>query len=74
MKIIDTIWFSSPQGTFGIVLGEDSVTGERKAYIGPCTGLSEPADAQMIAANGAKVPHKTGEILMKHFNPTAPNG
>ena len=49
MKQLDTIWFSGLE-TIGIVIGEDEITGERKAYIGTGKGYSEEADIQHIEA------------------------
>ena len=31
-KVIDSMWFNTAQGTFGIILAEDETTGERKLY------------------------------------------
>lgn len=54
MKIIETLWFSGPQGCMGIVLGVNE-EGERKAYIGTATGSHEQLDAELIAQVGAPV-------------------
>lgn len=60
MKIHDVIWFTQiptePMVTcFGIVFGEDAVTGERKAYIGAVTGRDEAGDALDIVSCGARI-------------------
>jgi hypothetical protein len=54
MKIIATHWFTEMGGCLGIVVGEDEITGERKAYIGSGDGFSENADAQKILQRGGK--------------------
>lgn len=69
MKILDTLWFTGPQGCLGITLGEDETTGERKAYIGIGTGRDAELDAKIIAGMGAKVMEKSAERLFNHFNP-----
>ena len=54
MKVIDTIWFSDLDGPVGIVIVEDFVTQQRRAYIGRAGGLSHDADAQRILASGSR--------------------
>lgn len=56
MKILDTIWFTEMGSLrpIGIVIGEDEITGERKAYIGVGNGESEERDSKSIAGTGAK--------------------
>ena len=49
MKILKTTWFSTAKGTIGIVLGEDSVTKEKKAYIGIGDGENPNVDSLYIA-------------------------
>ena len=55
MKIISTVWFTQMglPPTIGIVIGEDDITKERKAYIGTGAGYDEGADAEKIAETGA---------------------
>lgn len=48
MNLIDAIWFTSLRGTVGIVIGEDEVTGKRKAYVGIGDGFDEKVDAEHI--------------------------
>lgn len=54
-KVIDSVWFNTPQGSFGLVVGEDEMTGERKLYAGVVSGLDEKTDEQQILAWGNKV-------------------
>ena len=54
MKVIDTLWFTNINGTVGIVIIEEDVTGDRKAYIGTVPGENEKADAEAIIAWGNK--------------------
>ena len=48
MKTIDATWFTTLNGTIGIVVAENEVTGERKAYIGIASGLCEKVDTEHI--------------------------
>ncbi len=41
MKVIETLWFTNINGVIGIVIIEEDVTGDRKAYIGPASGTDE---------------------------------
>ena len=50
MKVIETLWFTNKHGCIGIVVAEEDVTGERKAYIGPASGTDEKADTEQILA------------------------
>ncbi len=54
MKVIDSIWFSTIQGHFGFVIGENE-RGERKLYAGVVSGLDQQADEQAILDWGNKV-------------------
>lgn len=54
MKIIGAVWFTNMSGGFGIVYGQTEM-GEKKAYIGPCSGHDEAIDADHIAQHGGKV-------------------
>ena len=55
MKIKQAFWFSTLQGTIGIVVGEDEHTGKRKGYIGMVGGRDEEADTETIAQQGSPV-------------------
>ncbi len=68
MKIIETIWFTGMYGFCGIVLGEDSITGERKAYVGVHHGRDEDSDRKLIASGGSKLPREMAERILKHFD------
>lgn len=54
MKVIDSIWFNTRQGSFGFVVGENDM-GERKLYAGIASGLDQKADEQEILSWGNKV-------------------
>lgn len=54
MKIIETMWFTNRDGCIGIVVIQEDVTGDRKAYIGPVPGADEKADTESILAWGNK--------------------
>jgi hypothetical protein len=69
MKITDNIWFVSFQGVVGIVIGEDEVTGERKAYIGIGSGVSIEHDMQMIALDGCKLTPEIAAHVADMLNP-----
>lgn len=55
MKAIDSVWFNTLQGSFGIVVGENETTGERKLYAGVVEGHSQEFDEQQILSWGNKV-------------------
>ena len=55
MKPIHDIWFQSVGGSCGIIVAENELTGERKAYIGVASGLSIEHDTRMIMELGTKV-------------------
>ncbi len=55
MKEIKTFWFTNSTGVIGVVVGEDEVTAERKAYIGISSGGNERADTEMIKNYGSPV-------------------
>ncbi len=48
MRVVDSLWFTNNRGTIGIVIIQEDVTGERKAYIGIGDGHNEKADTQSI--------------------------
>ena len=54
MKVIDSMWFNTLQGTFGFVVGENEV-GKRKLYAGVVSGLDQKADEEAILSWGNKV-------------------
>ena len=68
MKIIDTIWPTGMYGHVGIVLAEDSITGERKVYVGVHRGQNEDWDRELVTSGGSKLPRSTAERILQHFN------
>lgn len=54
MKVIDSMWFNTAQGQFGIVVGENEM-GERKLYAGVVPGFDQQADERAILDWGNKV-------------------
>ena len=70
MKIIDSIWFTGigMLGCVGIVLGEDEVTGKRKAYVGNAPGTDQDSDEQRIVATGGKLTSEMAEKISKFMN------
>lgn len=63
MKVIDSMWFNTPQGSFGFVLGENEV-GKRTLYGGVCSGVAQIADEQIILEWGNKVNIRMMESLI----------
>lgn len=53
-KVIDSMWFNTAQGSFGIVVGENE-TGKRQLYAGVVSGLDQKADEEAILSRGKKV-------------------
>lgn len=66
MKVIDTLWFTNINGTVGIVIIEEDVTGDRKAYIGSVSGEDEKADTESLLAWGNKLSLDTFKRI-EHF-------
>lgn len=56
MKIIHDVWFNNMLGVVGIVVGEDEITGERKAYVGVAAGHNLEDDMKLVAELGGKFP------------------
>ena len=54
-KLIGYVWFSGITN-LGIVLCQDQITGELKAWIAAVSGLDIQTDINMIKANGSKFP------------------
>jgi hypothetical protein len=72
MKILDDVWFASFQfGAIGIVIGEDDVTGECKAYVGAGEGVSREDDIQSISTYGAKLTPEIAAKIASLLNPPA---
>lgn len=68
METLLVEWFTDSAGSFGIVVGEDEITKERKAYIAPCHGMNESEDIDWIKSNGAKVIPKQLENVLEVLN------
>lgn len=68
MKVLETIWLTGMYGHVGIVLGEDSITGERKVYIGVHRGQDEGSDRELIVSGGSKVPGQMIDRIQRHLN------
>ena len=66
-KILDVIWFTEmgSKEPIGIVIGEDTYTKEKKAYIGKGFGQDEKEDIEVISKQGAKVTIATLEYILK---------
>ena len=63
MKILRAFWFSGGS-TVGIVVGQDEITGKRKAYMNLVPGFDEDRDTQLVATRGwPVVPAVLREIL-----------
>jgi len=54
MRVIDSMWFTTLQGQFGFVVGENKM-GQRKLYAGIVSGLDQKADEHAILDWGNKV-------------------
>lgn len=67
MKTIEIIWFTTFDGTLGITVIEEDVTGDRKAYIGVVKGNNEKVDEKRIVAFGQKLPLSIIERLDYHL-------
>lgn len=61
---LDSMWFNTKQGHFGLVLGEDIVTGERKLYGGVCSGEDQKKDELQILSWGNKASISTLAIML----------
>jgi len=55
VKVIDSMWFNTLQGSFGFVVGEDETTGKRRLYAGVVSGLDQKEDEEAILSWGNKV-------------------
>ena len=64
MKVIETLWFNSFGGTVGIVVGEEDITKDRKAYIGSASGLDGKADTDHIIGFGLPFSLETARKLV----------
>lgn len=62
MKVIDSVWFTSGNGSVGIVRVEDELFGE-KYYIGIGAGYDQSIDEKEISEYGNKFPTAAGDII-----------
>lgn len=67
MKTIETLWFTGMSGCIGIVVIEEDITGDRKAYIGPASGTDEKADTEQIISLGNKFSLDTAQRIEHHL-------
>lgn len=72
MKVANTLWFTGPFGTIGIVLAYDENTGGPKAYIGPGAGLDSADDTALVSQMGAPFMPRAAQEIFDHFNPAKP--
>jgi len=54
VKVIDSMWFTTLQGQFGFVVGENEM-GERKLYAEVVDGFDQKADEEELLSWGNKV-------------------
>ena len=55
MRPIHVYWFTCMTGAIGVVVGEDTVTKEKKAYIGVVGGFDQDADTKTVMEGGSPV-------------------
>lgn len=68
MKVLETLWFTTMNGTCGIVLGEEDNTKDPVAYIGVVEGKDENADTDSIIAWGIKFSLDTTKRILQHLS------
>lgn len=68
MEIVDKLWISTERGALGIVVGNDKVTGERKAYIALIAGHDEDIDANYVLENGSRFPIEFAQRLIRDLS------
>jgi len=69
LNITHDFWFSGMAGLVGIVVGEDEITGEIKAYIGVAPGIDQVADAKFVNQGGTKLSLSTLDEIRGHLAP-----
>jgi len=75
MKVLADYWFSDMRGgTVGIIVGEDELTGEWKAYIGVGAGFNRELDKESILDGGQKLPVSFLEGLLRWLKPQKKGG
>jgi hypothetical protein len=55
LEVKSVSWFTSMKGLIGIVVAQDTITNEKKAYVSAADGYNEETDIQSILSGGAKV-------------------
>jgi hypothetical protein len=55
-------WFTSTRGLVGIVEATQD-DGKHGYWIAPCDGFNEVIDANLVAAQGARLPNAVGRAL-----------
>lgn len=65
MKVIEKLWFTNNQGTIAIIIIEEDITRDRKAYIGIGKGKNEESDTQNIIAWGNKFSLEMAKYLVR---------
>ena len=70
MKKLRTFWFNTLNECFGIVVGEDDVTGKRKAYCGVVPGNDEEADEARIMRTGSPIDPRLLREALNLLEPT----
>lgn len=74
MKVLRTYWFSDMMGgQMGVVVGEDEITKERKAYIGIAGGSDQEADTERISTRGQKLLPAVLEEILRQLKPEKSN-
>jgi len=66
-EVVSVFWFTHVFSCIGIVIAKDTITGERKAYMGVGKGICEKADIFSILDWGAKVPLEFLENILEEL-------
>ena len=69
MKIEHVYWFSPGTGHIGVVIGEDNVTKEKKAYIGVVGGFDLEADTKTVEKLGQRLTRELLLEMAEHLKP-----
>ncbi len=67
MKPIHESWFQSPGGRCGIIVAENELTGERKAYVGVASHVSREDDVKSILNLGTKITVDRLQEVLKYL-------
>jgi len=74
MRPIHVYWFTCMTGAIGVVVGEDNVTKEKKAYIGIVSGFNEEADTKTVMELGAPLSREVLLEMAEHLKPPTKAG